>query len=77
MARGEKMRESYKKLLSQVNFLENNIAWSWQIQRLQSEISTLKNVLIEAGILVDTYGKIKETVVVLDGQPYSIIREKK
>ena len=77
MARGEEMRESYKKLLSQVNFLENNIAWSWQIQRLQSEISTLKNVLIEAGILVDTYGKIKETVVVLDGQPYSIIREKK
>ena len=77
MARGEKMRESYKKLLSQVNFLENNIAWSWQIQRLQSEISKLKNVLIEAGILVDTYGKIKETVVVLDGQPYSIIREKK
>ena len=77
MARGEKMRESYKKLLSQVNFLENNIAWSWQIQRLQSEISTLKNVLIEAGILVDTYGKIKETVVVLDVQPYSIIREKK
>ena len=71
------MRESYKKILSQVNFLENNIAWSWQIQRLQSEISTLKNVLIEAGILVDTYGKIKETVVVLDGQPYSIIREKK
>lgn len=70
------MRESYKRLVTQIDFLENNTAWSWQLQRLQSEISSLKNVLVEAGILVDTYGKIKETVVVFDGQPYSIRKAK-
>ena len=71
------MRESHKELLSQIHFVENNVAWKWQIENLQSQISTLKHILVESGILVDVVGNIKQTVVVLDGTPYSIIREKK
>ena len=71
------MRESHKKLLSEMDYVQSNAAWKWQVEHLQSQIRSLKHVLIESGILVDVVGNIKQSVVVLDGTPYSIIREKK
>ena len=69
------MRDSKEKLLRQINFFESNVAWKWQFERLQSELTTFKNVLIEAGILVDAKG-INQTIIVVDGEQYSIRKVK-
>jgi len=70
------MRGSKENLIQQIAWFENNAAWKWQIERLQSEISTLKNVLIDAGILINVQGNIKHTVIVIDGETYSIRKVK-
>ncbi len=76
MVKGEAMRGSKENLIQQIAWFENNAAWKWQIERLQSEISTLKNVLIDAGILINVQGNIKHTVIVIDGETYSIRKVK-
>ena len=76
MVKGETMRGSKENLIQQIAWFENNAAWKWQIERLQSEISTLKNVLIDAGILINVQGNIKHTVIVIDGETYSIRKVK-
>jgi hypothetical protein len=76
MVEGEAMRGSKENLIQQIAWFENNAAWKWQIERLQSEISTLKNVLIDAGILINVQGNIKHTVIVIDGETYSIRKVK-
>ena len=63
--------ETKKELRNQLAWIENNTAWRWQIERLQSEISTLKNVLIETGILINSVG-VHKTIIVIDGEAYSI-----
>ena len=70
------MRGSKENLIQQIAWFENNAAWKWQVERLQSEISTLKNVLIDAGILINVQGNIKHTVIVIDGETYSIRKVK-
>jgi hypothetical protein len=76
MVKGEAMRGSKENLIQQIAWFENNAAWKWQVERLQSEISTLKNVLIDAGILINVQGNIKHTVIVIDGETYSIRKVK-
>ena len=76
MVEGEAMRGSKERLIEQIAWFENNAAWKWQIERLQSEISTLKNVLIDAGILINVKGNIQHTVIVVDGETYSIRKVK-
>jgi hypothetical protein len=76
MVKGEAMIRTYKRLLRQLSWFESNAAWNWQVERLQSEISTLKNVLIEAGILVKYEEDTKNTVIVIDGATYSIRKAK-
>jgi hypothetical protein len=76
MVEGEAMRGSKENLIQQIAWFENNAAWKWQIERLQSEISTLKNVLIDAGVLINVQGNIKHTVIVIDGETYSIRKVK-
>lgn len=70
------MRGSKERLIEQIAWFESNAAWKWQIERLQSEVSTLKNILIDAGILINVQGNIKHTVVVVDGDTYSIRKVK-
>jgi hypothetical protein len=86
MAKGEAMNSTKKQLLEkidyikkqslgQIDYLSNNVAWKWQFERLQSEVATFKNVLIEAGILVSSKG-INQTIIVVDGEQYSIRKVK-
>jgi hypothetical protein len=70
------MRGSKERLIEQIAWFENNTAWKWQIERLQSEVYTLKNVLIDAGILINVKGNIQHTVIVVDGETYSIRKVK-
>jgi hypothetical protein len=76
MVKGEAMRGSKERLIEQISFFENNAAWKWQIERLQSEVYTLKNVLIDAGILINFKGNIQQTAIIIDGQTYSIRKVK-
>ena len=76
MVKGEAMRGSKERLIEQINFFENNAAWKWQVERLQSEIYTLKNVLVDAGILINFKGNIQQTAIIIDGQTYSIRKVK-
>jgi len=76
MVKGEAMRGSKERLIEQISFFENNAAWKWQVERLQSEVYTLKNVLIDAGILVNFKGNIQQTAIIIDGQTYSIRKVK-
>jgi hypothetical protein len=86
VAKGEAMNNTKKQLLEkidyikrqslgQIDYLSNNVAWKWQFERLQSEVTTFKNVLIEAGILVSSKG-INQTIIVVDGEQYSIRKVK-
>ena len=70
------MRSTKEELIRQVQYFEANAAWKWQIERLQSEIATFKNVLVDAGILVNVKGEVKQTVIVVDGELYSIRKVK-
>jgi hypothetical protein len=70
------MRSTKQDLIRKIHSFEANAAWKWQIERLQSEVSMLKNVLIDAGILINVKGEIKETVIVVDGELYSIRKAK-
>jgi hypothetical protein len=75
MAEGEAMRRTKEKLLRQIQYFESNAAWKWQFERLQSELATFKNVLIEAGILVSSKD-INQTIIVVNGEQYSIRKVK-
>ena len=70
------MIRKYKKLLRQINWFESNAAWNWQVERLQSEIHTLKNVLVETGILVKHKEDTEKTVIVINGDVYAIRKVK-
>ena len=65
------MRKTSEILQNQLDYIENNVAWKWEIQQLQNKISTLQHVLIESGILVDAKG-LRQSIIVVDGEPYSI-----
>lgn len=70
------MINTKKDLQSQIDFLTDNAVYQWQIDQLRNQISTLQHVLIEAGILIDAKG-VHKSLIVVDGEPYSIVREKK
>jgi hypothetical protein len=72
---GEAMINTKKDLLVQMDHIENNVAWKWQIERLEQKIAVLQGVLIKAGILVDTKG-VHETIIIVDGEQYSIRKVK-
>lgn len=65
------MIHTKKDLLMQMDHLENNVAWKWQIERLEQKISVLQGILIKSGILVDEKG-VHQSVIIVDGAPYSI-----
>jgi hypothetical protein len=45
MVRGEAMiRNETKTLRNQIAWVESNVAWRWQFERLQSELYTIKNI---------------------------------
>jgi hypothetical protein len=75
VVKGEAMRKTSEILQNQLDYIEKNVAWKWQAERLQSELATFKNVLIEAGILVNAKG-INQTIIVVDGEQYSIRKVK-
>ena len=70
------MIRKYKKLLRQINWFESNAAWKWQVDKLQSEIHTLKNVLVETGILIKHKEDTEKTVIVINGDVYAIRKAK-
>ncbi len=70
------MIRKYKKLLRQINWFESNAAWKWQVDKLQSEIHTLKNVLVETGILIKHKEDTEKTVIVINGDVYAIRKVK-
>jgi hypothetical protein len=76
MVKGEAMIRKYKKLLRQINWFESNAAWKWQVDKLQSEIHTLKNVLVETGILIKHKEDTEKTVIVINGDVYAIRKAK-
>jgi hypothetical protein len=43
-----------------------------EVDDLKYKVSVLQNILISAGILVDHKGTVKDTVIVVDGKPYTI-----
>ena len=65
------MIHTKKDLLVQMDHIENNVAWKWQIERLEQKISVLQGILIKSGILVDEKG-VRQSVIIIDGAPYSI-----
>lgn len=69
------IRNETRILRNQLSFVESNVAWKWQIERLQSEIATLKNILIDAGILVNINEYGKETIYLINGETFSIRKE--
>jgi hypothetical protein len=75
VAKGEAMIHTKKDLLMQMDHLENNVAWKWQIERLEQKISVLQNVLVKAGVLVDATG-VHQTIIIVDGEQYSIRKVK-
>ena len=66
-----------KVLRNQLSFVESNVAWKWQIERLQSEITTLRNILVDAGILVSINDNSKETIYLINGETFITKKEKK
>ncbi len=76
MVKGEAMIRKYKQLLRQVSWYESNAAWKWQIEGLKTEIHTLKNVLVETGILVKDKEDTEKTVIVFNGDVYAIRKVK-
>ena len=75
MAKGKAMIHTKKDLLMQMHHIENNVAWKWQIERLEQKISVLQNILITAGILVDEKG-VHQSIIIVDGEQYSIRKVK-
>jgi hypothetical protein len=75
MDKGEAMIHTKKDLQAQMDHIENNVAWKWQIERLEQKISVLQGVLIKAGVLVDAKG-VHETIIIVDGEQYSIRKVK-
>ena len=69
------MIHTKKDLQAQMDHIENNVAWKWQIERLEQKISVLQGVLIKAGVLVDAKG-VHETIIIVDGEQYSIRKVK-
>ena len=65
------MRKTSEILQNQLDYIEKNVVWKWEIQQLRNQISTLQHVLIESGILVDAKG-LHQSIIVVDGEPYSI-----
>ncbi len=47
-----------------------------QIDRLKYQIKTLQHVFITAGITVKRDGEIAEGIVMFDGEPYSVLRDR-
>jgi hypothetical protein len=43
-----------------------------EVDNLKYKVSVLQNILISAGILIDHKGTVKDTVIVVDGKPYTI-----
>ena len=68
-------KKDLQNLYSHIEGIQSNVAWKWQFERMQSELITFKNVLIEAGILVNSKG-VHQTIIVVDGEQYSIRKVK-
>jgi hypothetical protein len=66
MVKGEAM-----KLHDRIRMIEKP-ASQVEVDDLKYKVSVLQNILISAGILVDHKGTVKDTVIVVDGKPYTI-----
>lgn len=70
------IRTETKNIKNQIAWVESNVAWKWQVERLQSELYTIKNILIDAGILINLKENNKGTIYLINGDTYAI-KEKK
>jgi len=66
MAEGEAV-----KLYDRIKMIEKP-ASQVEVDALKYKVSVLQNILISAGILVDHKGTVKDTVIIVDGKPYTI-----
>lgn len=47
-----------------------------QLDRVRYQIKTLQHVFITAGITIKRDGQIAEGIVMFDGEPYSVLRDR-
>ena len=62
--------------MKQLNYVENNVAWRWQIEQLETSIIALKNILVKSGILENIKEHNKGTLYVIDGETYAVKKGK-
>jgi hypothetical protein len=66
-----------KSLKDKLTEIEDENAELWrQVDRLKYQIKTLQQVFITAGITIKRDGQIAEGIVMFDGEPYSVLRDR-
>ena len=66
-----------KSLKDKLTEMEDENAELWrQVDRLKYQIKTLQHVFITAGITIKRDGQIAEGIVMFDGEPYSVLRDR-
>lgn len=63
-------------VMRQLDWIESNVAWSWQIEQLQGQIDTLKKILVKAGILENVKEYNEENLYLINNETYVIKRER-
>ena len=53
-----------------------NLELERQLDRVRYQIKTLQHVFITAGITIKRDGEIAEGIVMFDGEPYSVLRDR-
>ncbi len=53
-----------------------NLELERQLDRIRYQIKTLQHVFITAGITIKRDGEIAEGIVMFDGEPYSVLRDR-
>ena len=56
---------------------DDNSRLERMVERLQEQVKVLQGVFITAGIVIKSTGEIKESVVIFDKEPYSVLRDRK
>ena len=66
-----------KQLRDNLDRLEDwNLELERQLDRVRYQIKTLQHVFITAGITIKRDGEIAEGIVMFDGEPYSVLRDR-
>jgi|DEB19_MinimDraft_3_1074340.scaffolds.fasta_scaffold55747_2 hypothetical protein len=69
------MIKALKEKLDELQY--NDSSHTNEIERLRMQVRALQNVIITAGIVVKRDGRIEDSVVIFDGEPYSVLRDRK